>query len=510
MKKLLQPRFAAWLDLSVITLVGGILAFLVLTSQTYADLNIPDYPWYLNRATLIWQGVLGQFFVYTFTYPFVVGAVDLVIRDRVTSSIVVHLLAMEGLLIGVYLLGRIAYNRTIALVAVLLLASNVWLYVAARELQTFVPFMSLSIWCLIAAYFAVKRPGVISGVLVGVVITLCFYTRFEGVMFGLLIPLVTGTIFFQTRRWRKSLQPGLMGGLIAGTSLLFYLFILASRASDTRVTGISNFWALFVSVPPQTRLIAWRVSDLITFSLGYWPVWAWVAVLFAVTQWSDRYRRSTLFFLGMLGTYLVVVMFVAPWPSERIDRLVIPFLALPLAWALVSLGKRVRLAALVGIMALAIPGGVRIATYVNTTAPLTYRQGPQIAWGADLETWLHVNGQDDSTIFTFCGDLIPYTHADMRYIYRLGFVPENDPNLIDSPSNVIPKLATNNGLLMVCPDELYFGDWIGYFIQQNIAHNPASYVASQPVPEQLAEDYQLELAHTVGPFRFYRIISHEN
>ncbi|MEP6985282.1 MAG: hypothetical protein ABI970_06785, partial [Chloroflexota bacterium] len=139
-----------------------LLCFLVflfdISTQPNDLITFGDNVWYLNRAHLIWQGVLPDLFVYTLSYPAVVGLIDFVTKDVILAGMIVNALLLWCILLGVYILGYWLYARPrIAWLAVLLVVFNASILDAQTFFSGTIPFVAANVWILVACVFVVRR-----------------------------------------------------------------------------------------------------------------------------------------------------------------------------------------------------------------------------------------------------------------------------------------------------------------------------------------------------------------
>lgn len=176
-----------WIDISALAVLTLFIALFVIFTQTNRQIHIYDASWYANRAQLLWRGYFPDGFVYTVAYPFVVGAVYLILPEAVTASLLVNTLMFFGLMVGVYWLGTLLFHRYAGLTAALVLALNPELLIVAREVQPPLMFFCVVVWGVVAYWHLVEQPSIGRAVLAGCLYTLALYTRFEGGIFAILL-----------------------------------------------------------------------------------------------------------------------------------------------------------------------------------------------------------------------------------------------------------------------------------------------------------------------------------
>src|SRR5256885_849821 len=100
----IRNTFAARQRLADMLLLAAIvipLAYWMITAQNGPDLvAVPDNSWYLNRAQRLLQGKLDGTFVYTMTFPVLVGVVELVVQEPQASAMIVNIAAVVLIVIG--------------------------------------------------------------------------------------------------------------------------------------------------------------------------------------------------------------------------------------------------------------------------------------------------------------------------------------------------------------------------------------------------------------------------
>src|SRR5690606_27732096 len=92
----------------------------VLSTQTASDLFIYDTFWYTNRANMIWRGILYEPFVYTFAYPFILGALNLGLHELTLAALLTNAISTGIMQMGIYWLGRQWFHRAVGFLAALL------------------------------------------------------------------------------------------------------------------------------------------------------------------------------------------------------------------------------------------------------------------------------------------------------------------------------------------------------------------------------------------------------
>ncbi len=120
------------LDALLLLAIGLAFFFFVVTTRTGQNVAFGDNTWYLNRADLLWRGIRDDAYVYNIVFPLLTGIVNFVLRDLVVSGMVVELVALYGIAVGTYILGRMLYSRRVGLLAAIVVSANPELYNGAR------------------------------------------------------------------------------------------------------------------------------------------------------------------------------------------------------------------------------------------------------------------------------------------------------------------------------------------------------------------------------------------
>jgi len=451
-----------WDKILLVMGVGVLLVF-VISTQDDPTLLYLDNPWYLNRGRLIWMGEFADLWAYNLTFPTLVGALDLLVQDVVLAGMLTNALILGLLMIGVYSLGLHVYGRrTVSRLAVVFLLINLIFLFVLRLFWAVVPFMTAIVWCLLAARYAIRRPGIISAILLGLCLALAIYTRLEGIMYSLLIPIAAFVLYRQGKRaaaMRLIAIAGVTLGLLVVPYGLSFLTTLQNRVPGlgSEATGIFSI----MSYAPAGWDVMWRrATDLWTATLRQWHPLAWLTAAAGALWAAPRYRAGNLIFAALLVYILAYSYVLSIWPFPPIMAPHLPFFALLLASAIdqgiVMLGRRRLLAAIP--IAIILASGLFFLTQVAVVVPpFYYRQSPLADVGHRFDVWRAEQGWQDRGIHTFCGELMPFSRAQFFPIYRLQFA-----TAMTLPENVFQRMRERDELLALC-DKIDYSDWQALF-----------------------------------------------
>jgi hypothetical protein len=460
LRKTIQPRqFIQAVTLTA--LICFLITLFVISTQSTPELNLLDNPWYLNRARLIWQGVLPDLFVYTLAYPTFVGLLDQFLHDVLLSGMIANGVFLWLILIGTYILGHWLYGgNRVAWLAVLLVTLNASLFHTLRLFWASVPFTAAMLWCIIACFFVIRRPGYGTAALLGGVLALALYTRFEGALYAILIPISAWIIYRQSRDGRLATRVFLTAALIfaalAAPFVLNFIFIRQNMNYElsTNVTGI---FTLLDRTPIEWEVIWRRVTDTLTGFLSHWPSLAWLVGIAGVIWASPRYRTAQWLVSTLIGFNLLYTFVLAIWPYPIHIVFYIPLFALILAATLNQLirqGRRSRLLATFLCVLMLLPG-ISTLVFLSTHEPVMAYPTFDIAHtGAALDAWLEEQGWTQRYIYTFCGSIASFSRANFQIMYRLQYVTG-----WDTPERLIPQMREQGALMMTCEERIPFFDW---------------------------------------------------
>ena len=433
---------------------------LIISTQTTDELNYLDNFWYLNRARLIWQGILPDLFVYTLTYPSLVGLVNLFVADVLLAGMLTNAFLLWCILLGVYLLGCWLYkDRRVAWLAVTLVLVNASLLDALRLFWATVSFTAATVWCLVAAVLVTRQPRFGTAVLLGAVLALAVYTRVEGVTYGLFVP-ATAWLIFKQQGYRAALRALITTSVVfAVLCLPFALNFLYIRNNinaelSTAVTGV---FTLLDRTPVEWPVIWRRLTDTLTGLLSHWSTLAWLVGIAGLLWSTPRYRTAQWICAALIVLNLLYSFLLSIWPYPIHVIFYLPLFGLILASTLIQLAERARWSrrlAVVLLIVLLVPNLLHAGRRAVEVPVMAYRTSASAATGAALDGWLVEQGWYEQPIYTFCDSILSFSHARLQLIYRLQFATG-----WDTPEQLLPRLRAENALLMVCGNQVYFPDW---------------------------------------------------
>ncbi len=443
-----------------ITLICILVSIFVISTQTTDQLTFGDTPWYLNRAHLIWQGVLPDLFVYTLAFPAFIGLIDLVVHDPVLSAILASGLLLWLILLGTYLMGRWLYgSQRIAWLAVLLTAISASMLGTLRIFSPFAAFTAAMIWCIVAFLFVLRHPGYVSAALLGIALALALYTRFEGVAYTFAIPLAAWIVARRGNR-RQARQVFLTAGVMLAILALPFVvnFAQVRQSLDSGLSAnVTGIFSLLNRTPIEWDVIWRRVTDSITGLLFHWTALAWIVVFAGVIWASPRHRAAQWFCIGLVGYNVLYSFLLDIWPSPGYFGFSLPFIALIIAATLEQMIRRGaywKFAVLPLFALLILPGLLTFAQLSVESPPFAYRSSDLARTGAALDAWIQSQGLAQAHIYTFCGAITPFSRADFQIIYRLQFTTG-----WDVPDRLIPQMRRDNALLMTCGSAVPYPNW---------------------------------------------------
>jgi 4-amino-4-deoxy-L-arabinose transferase-like glycosyltransferase len=448
-------------DLGLILLLCLPVYFLALTTQIGDQIGFGDNPWYLNRAFLIGKGVLDDSYVYTIVYPLLTAALNAVTHELILSGMAVNALALCGLSVGVYLLGRALYNRPVGLLAAIVITANPSLYTLGRLFSADTVFMLAVLACVLAALLAVRRPGFGTAALLGFLVTVTMYTRFEGSAYAILFLVVAWVVYRTRRDWRPA------AGLVVSSSILgagtLYYFSIFGRELKPDSRSTFALVQMLTTVPFRADLFSNRVTDALVNTLAHWPIWAWW-VVFAGVIWSNtRYRLLNFALICLIALNIAYIFVLSGWPFESYLSHYLPVFAVLFAaslWHLTPSQWRVIVIPLL-VALVTVPGLLRLLDY-SKTSPGVFRTSPLAADAAQIDAWLAERNWQTTEVYSLCPPVVPFSKSYLHLIYRLA--PNyNSADNWNSPRHLIPQMRETRKLLLVCSAPIYFADWQAYF-----------------------------------------------
>jgi hypothetical protein len=464
--------------------------FLVNAQLTVRWITFGDTPWYLNRSRLLWKGIFEDLFIYNVGFPVLVGLVDMFTRDVVAAGIVVNRLALAGSILGVYGIGRLFYNRPVAWIAVLVFVTNRLLFRYTLALQSYVLFYFFIIWAVVAFGLVLRYRSNLAAVLLGFFIGCSTYVRMEGALYGILIPIAAWIIYRGEGNWRLVLRLMIVSGVVYILVVIPYGLSYLSQYSSS-VYGSTS--VLGYNPIPWYELSR-RLADTITLMIQVWPMWSWL-VVFAAIIWGDRLQLQPYnWVIAVLMVLNFLYVLILPiWPRPQYANHFTPFFAVlfaALLWQFTARWPRLRWAIPISVLLVSFAG--LDAFYALATRPAPpYIETPAAQTGRSVDAWLADNGFEDTEIFTWCTEVLPFSRGNFRLLYRLGNLAPMDPSWWNTTDRLLPQIREQNKLFMDCPDRpnmALFLDWVDY-----LEH-----------PSDFTE--QLQAIGSVDEYTFYRVV----
>lgn len=479
--------------LAFIAAITLFLAVTVLFTQSIQSLLIFDANWYANRADQLWRGYLGDAFVYTLGYPFVVSIVNLLVNDVVNASFIVNIGATFGMFVGMYGLAIRTYNRTIGLIAILLLAMNPAFYPAFREIQPPTLFYFCVVWCALLYHIFTEKASIGWGIALSLMVAAATYTRLEGVIFGLLILIALGQIFYHQRSIRQVIRLGAASLLPVGIAVLFFVYVLLSGA-ETGTGGGFALIDLMQSAPIRWDLLSRRVQNTLIAISQQWELWLLVFSIGMMALVPDKFSRTNLAVAGFIAYYAFSVFILTIWPFPLRAQFANPFIALLAAWALWRIGQldwlpyAKKLWGVLVILAI-IPGIATILQFVETP-PFAFREADIPLAVARLDDWIMQQGWADDEFYTFCERGLPFTRLNFHSLFQLQIGGEL---AYSHPRTLLKNMAENGDYLIRCEGQrIEHTHWQAYFA------NPGAY------------DYALEQVAQFEDYLFFQAVPHDD
>ncbi len=448
-----------------------------------------DNAWYMNRAYLIWRGVLDDVFVYNLAHPTLMGAINLIVNELPRAAIMVNWLAMTGVIVGTYLLGRVFFNRPVAWLAVLIISTNVALYGSARLLHPFLLMQAVLVWTVLAYWRLTRARTPAAAALLGLMLALALYTRLEGAAYAVLLPAAGAVIYRETGAALRALRLVLIGGAVFGVGLALYAWVLLSHSDAGG--GAFSMLALLQTQPIFWDNLSHRWMETLQYLSATWAVWVWAVALAGVVWSGPRWRCASYLLAGLVLLHVAYLFLLSTWPSDRYANNSLAFVALLFAaglWQGYRRWLRLRLLVPLAMVAACLPGLILLDRYA-ARPPVSYWEHERAQAALAVDAWLAQEGYMDTEIYTLCQSFIPFSYANFHIIYRLSVKSQSDPTLWNSPAQLLPRLRAENKLLMTCPNRVWYLDWADYFEQ----------------PESLPE--QLQEIGRVDDYVFYRVVA---
>jgi hypothetical protein len=431
--------------------------FFWLISQQNRDLDTQDLFWYLNRGQLFWRGDFTHFQIYNIVHPILTGLLATWIQPIILSAVVVNGFVGGFILLAVYWLGVYYYNRPIAVIAMLILATHPYFLSLIRQLQPMPMFVMGLLWYIILTHFFIKSPSYRLALAMGLLNTLLFFTRGEGLFYGILIVVGCLAYLYKTLNLRTTIGYFFTATIPMGLGFLLYnLLIRAGGFVLTRedlLTQLSTRQTDFAFITKEFNA---DTALLLSFWGVFWLVVAWVWI------YAPRYRPSSWIFFGLILFHMSIV-FVAMRSvivgSALYYLPVLVFSSFLLGWAVWEMSQAFKwrwvLAGLVSAILI-----VNLRATLESEPPTlafaflqdTYAQDARVT-----DEWLKANELQNQKVYTLCYNLIGYAQAPQQYMYRSAYVV-NLPNQWDSPENLLPRLYAEDALFMSC-ESVFALEW---------------------------------------------------
>jgi hypothetical protein len=182
-----------------IAFVLALFVFVVVASLLrveFADtLQYKDGWWYLSRAWQHTHGIFDNLSFYTLAYPLLVGVINWLVYDLPISGIIANAIILLFMAFGMYLIGRLFFNRAVALSSVFIFMLNGRLLYHIRMFNADLLFMAAVTWMVIIAALLVRTTRRVWAVVLAVLVGMSPYIRFESLIYGTLV-LAVAAIFF--------------------------------------------------------------------------------------------------------------------------------------------------------------------------------------------------------------------------------------------------------------------------------------------------------------------------
>lgn len=217
-----------------------------------------------------------------------------------------------GSIILVYLIGRMAYNKTTGVLASLLFALNPWNIVISRSFLIDVPCLFFSLLSIFVGLIALRRGSLKLFVISGIVFALAFSTKLYAVF--ALIPIIAALFYYRPRT--------------KGLPLWLTVFFLPTVvASLIWYNGIAKIGVLSIFIHPDLYTVnpnpmpstyLFSTDFLVSYGLGWLFVDAVVlSLVYGVFQ--RRVLRKFFFFDLISLLVIAVVLGVSTWLGATLD-----------------------------------------------------------------------------------------------------------------------------------------------------------------------------------------------
>ncbi|MDW8300735.1 MAG: hypothetical protein RML95_15490, partial [Anaerolineae bacterium] len=428
--------------------------------------------WYLNRAWLHSHGVFDEVSFYTLVYPLLVGAVNQLIGDPIAAALVVNAVSQLFLLVGVYFLGKLLVNRAVGVLSVFLLALNPSNLHHARFIGPDLLFTAAAVWIVVLAVQLVRQPSKPLVGLLAVLLAIIVFIRAEGVAYSLVILFALTVLWRRQRDYRSVVSYLLIPAPIVGVAWLTY-FVLFFSAAD-KLGEVQEALPLIFNIQDNVRTYQLRRTlELLEWQLNRSD---WLVLLLGFVALRAKVPRGVLLLLPLLALIFLYITFAPPFPLSRYTLQLVPYLVVILSAFLVRMTQRFPLS-IITAATLILCVYSAFVTLQKLPAPLAYRDDPQAMMFRqavdELAQWREANGYKNTTIYTICTDLMIFAQYDVRLPYTALLFSSRR---FAPPEQVLPQIAAQNGLLLVCPTvitELAFhpfnAEWMNLYLYW---HNP--------------------------------------
>ncbi len=446
---------------------------MMIASQDAQQITFGDQPWYANRGTPFLQGERDSLYVYNLSYPVMVAVVHSILGDTAIASIITNVLSAALVILFTAALGRLLFSRRIGLMAGLLMGTLPAFLSASRLIQADTFFLAHLLASALLCLLLIRQPSLLVAAILGLVLGLFPFTRFEGVMYALLIPLASFCLWRAGHGLRRALMLGVVATVPFVILLFAYLSVLGeSVIGENAESGIA--FALFRTIwltPFRFDMVSMRLGEGLTEMIDNFPLAGWLLTGIALftSLGGTRRERRTVLLLALLPAYNFAYTFtLSGYPTWTYLIHFLPFLCILLAWAICSLGERVALrmalpARIVRhtptvLAALLIVWGVIAGVQSIQSAPFAFQNSLERQSVQRLDTWLQEQYPDRPTVYTFCPRLALFSTSDIYYLYRLA-ANFNRADVWNSPLPLAGRMRADEGLLIVCENPIYYDDW---------------------------------------------------
>lgn len=446
-------------ELFLVALCSAIVVFFLLTTQTQLDLDKGDTAWYLERGRLLLRGDPLDQYIYNSAYSFLVGTLDVLLGNLLASAQLVTGLFGVAFGVALYTLATILFNRPVAIITLLLMGVHPYFFSFTRQMQTMLPYTTLLLGVLIVLLAFIQNPTRLRMVGLGLATGMMSFVRLDGAMYGILIAIGSVWVLGATRHWRNALGYFVLGVAcwligVGGYLLLFSQFPLPAGGQQHALDIIRRF-------PNPLPIFSSEWALNITNVIALWATWAWVIVIWAVTQRKKNWQYI-LFLGGIAGFHWVMLFLLVQQTYGSTAVYYMPLVAYSapvMAWGIWSVGERV------GIRAVAW-GLTLILVSVNLSQawqdeplviPFTYQQESRYQAIQAFDAWWETYAPREAFLITSCPHLIFYSSHTAHYIFRFGHLYHN-ATLSNSPVNVLPRLYASGGMFVFC-GVVHYQDW---------------------------------------------------